>query len=192
MGCFVSTIAKDIDDVVSTVSTLVTDAGKTVEQLTSIASGLQPGAPGPKFLDSLADAQDVNGAMKTTMNQAQAASKKLFEKDFSGVDIAGTDKGVVKDYCPDCGDDEAVIGQLKVVFKNKGLPLDPKPIAEMATTIREEVKAQMGVSGTASGHYNINTNQKIDWTVAYGMFEITPKSQGLIYAFSVALDGGFG
>ncbi|QSO52090.1 hypothetical protein JZ785_25640 [Alicyclobacillus curvatus] len=195
MGQFVSALAKDIEAVSGSIAKLVTDAGQAVAQLGTMTAGFAGPVPqtpedGTVMTILFAAGDDVQTALKAALTSAEKASSSLFSKRFGDVDPAGTDKGVVNGYKPD-GDMSTVFSQMKQDFENWNLAVDDKIMNQMANTIAQQVKAQMGLAGTSYGSVYLNLNQKIDWTVAYGMFQVTPSSQGLVYAFSAALDGGW-
>jgi hypothetical protein len=49
----------------------------------------------------------------------------------------------------------------------------------------------MGATGTAYGTHNVDMNESIDWVVAYGEFQITTNTRGLIYAFGAVWNSGW-
>jgi hypothetical protein len=199
MGNIVSTIGSDIDSVVTSVSKLVTDVGGAVKQLSSIASGFAAPPAGQlsaavktsPYAITLGDPNDINSALKAAMNGAKAKAMSLFAAQFSGVTAAGQDMGVVSGYVSGTTDVPCVVGQMTNDFKIWEISTDPTTIQGMATTIATNVNAQLGMTGTAQGHHSLNMNEKIDWVVAYGIFEMGDNSQGLVYAYVAALDSGF-
>ena len=199
MGKVISTIGSDIESVVGSVSSLVTDVGGAVTQLTSIAAGFAspPVAPSLHFLKSsaysisLGDPTDINTALKNAMLAAKAAAAGLFAKTFPGVEAAGADFGVISGYVTTSGDVTCAAQQMASDFANWEISTDPATIQGMANTIATQVNAQMGMAGTAQGHHSLNMNEKIDWVVAYGIFTMGDNSSGLVYAYTAALDSGF-
>lgn len=199
MGNIVSTIGSDIDSVVTSVSKLVTDVGGAVKQLTSIASGfaappagqLSAALKSSPYAITLGDSGDIQTALKNAMNGAKARALSMFIAQFPGVTAAGQDMGVVKKYVSGTTDVPCVVDQMTNDFRTWEISTDPETIKGMAATIATNVNAQLGVAGAAQGHHSLNMNQKIDWVVAYGTFELSDNSQGLVYAYVAALESEF-
>ena len=214
MGSAVSAIASGVDSILTTIGNAVTDAGTTVAHLQMIAQDMLVGPPPPQT-GSFARAnarrglhvtspvmlfaraataptqQDVQTALKTAMDSAKSAAATLFKTQF-GQAPAGTDMGVVNGYNPNGSDLSSVITQITNDFSIWNLPLSNDQITSMAATLQSQVQAQMGRGGASWGKFVLNMNQTALWTVGYGMFQISPSSQGLIYGFSGAMDSGFG
>ena len=189
MGNIVSAIGSDIDSVVESVGKLVTDVSAAVAQLTSIAEGFAPkGAD--VYVVTLQDANDIDGALKNAMTGASSAASALFTSTWPSLTAAGVDNGVVQDYVAG-GSVQCVVDQVTSDFTDWEIDADSKTAKEMANTIAQNVKAQMGTAGSAQGHYSINMNQQIDWTVAYGLFAIGSGKSGLVYAYTAAFSSGF-
>lgn len=198
MGKIISDIGSDINSVVDSVGKLVTDVSSAVGQLTTIASGFStPPAPeknqllkSTEYVATLGDPEDINSALKSAMSAAQTKVSSVFSSTFSGVTAAGVDNGVVSDYVTGEGV-SCVIKQMTQDFKNWQIDADNATIEGMANTIATQISAQIGIAGTSQGHHSINMNQQIDWAVAYGLFAMGNNQQGLVYAYTAALDSGF-
>jgi len=189
-------------DVGNQIGSLVNNTALTISQLVSIIGSFgaapvgvgagvgpvsRPSRPSIKF----ADPNNVPQAVAATMAAANTAASTAFTQQFSGVTAAGVDNGAVTGYQPSGGNLKNVEVQMLNDFNNWNLPLSAEQVADMVATIAIEMQAQLGLAGTAYGQYYLNENQMIDWVVAYGEFVITDTQNGLIYAFTAALGGGW-
>lgn len=196
MGKIISAIGSDINTVASSIGDLVTDVSTAIQQLTHIAEGfntpeeLKPESSKRTFVISYSDPSDIDGAIKEAIKSAKSASQKLFEKTFPSISIAGTDAGVVQDYVQG-GSFDCVIKQISNDFSNWEINVSSDVVNQISQTIAEQIQAQMGAGNSSAGHHHVNMNQVIDWTVSYGLFALGDNKQGLIYAYSAALDSGF-
>lgn len=195
------------------VSNLVTNTGLTIYQLSELITGfaglaaaapliavgagggpvLTPRRPSIRFADP---PSNVPQAVQTVLKQAKGAATTTFTQQYPGVTPAGVDAGCVTNYTPSGGNLQNVVQQMAIDFNNWNLPVAPSAIGDMAETIAEEMSAQLGIAGTAYGAYYLNENQMIDWAVAYGEFVLSSPqngedNNGLIYAFTAALGGGW-
>lgn len=199
MGKVISTIGSDIDAVIGSVSTLVTDVTGAVGQLKSIAAGMAaPVAPSTAnfksspYVVSLGDPNDINSALKDAMQGAKAKATAVFKTTWPDMEPAGADNGVITGYVTTSGDVTCAAAQMTNDFKNWEINADSATVQGMANTIATQVNAQIGMAGSAQGHHSLNMNQKINWVVAYGIFAMGNNQNGLVYAYTAALDSGFG
>lgn len=203
MGQVLSTLVQDVDDVITSIGKTVTDATKSVGQLTGIVDGFtkasQPATPAllqgrlPYRTSSVvifSDAQDFNTALKGAVKSAKDAANKAFNAEWPDDSPAGTDSGIVASF-NSSGDVTTILSQLKQDFTNWSLPLNDNQILQMAQTLQTQVTAQAGQAGVAHGTYHLNMNQSMVWVVTYGIFYVTQTTQGLVYAFTAALDSSF-
>ena len=199
MGKIVSTLSKDVNDVATGIAQAVSDVATTVDQVTAIAAQFS-GTPVKKValagdieLGAEDNDQMLAEQIKKAMANAQKAVEKKFKTQFPDDEAPNTDKGVIQNYCGG-GSNIDLSGlkvQLKNDFSNWAMAADEKAINAMANTISTEVQAQMGAAGTSHGTQNVDMNESIDWIVAYGEFQITTESKGLVYAFGAVYNSGF-
>jgi hypothetical protein len=208
MGQFISAIVTSVDDICQTIAKTATNVGSTVTQLGTVAAGFTTStalfkSPALKHVQSLHlqaspapstanDAGDVPSALKSAMAGAQSATEALFKTLYSSVTAGGSDKGVDQNFNAN-GDVSTVATLIKQDFDNWQIAADPTTMNDIANTIKNGATFQMGASGTQHGVHNINLNQRIVWTAAYGMFSIDAASNknGLVYAFTAGFDSGF-
>jgi hypothetical protein len=190
MGKFVSTITDGINSIAQDICSSVTDAGKTLEQLTQITQDFTPPILRRGQLKAALDSTDLPDALKNSITSAQSAAKTAFTAKFPSDDPNCNDSGVVQGYQTG-GDVSSVVKQITKIFNDNQIDADSKTIGQMASTIQTEVDAHMGLRGTATGSHAINMNQSLEWSVAYAIFAIDENTNGLVYGFAAAMTGGW-
>lgn len=190
MGKIVSDVGSNLDSVVSGIAGLVTNVTQAVTQLNGVAQGfVTPQAD--RYVVSMSVPNDINGALKSAMTAALAKATAVFTKQWPDLTAAGADNGCVQAYVTGSSSVACVVDRLTSDFNTWEISADPTTIQQMANTIALNIQGQMGLAGSASGHHALNMNQSINWAVAYGLFQIDVNNQGLIYAYTAALDSGF-
>jgi hypothetical protein len=203
MGQIISAVGQDLDDVVGGITKLVTDVGTTVQQVTQLASSFVGAAPPVAAMahahvhtvEKFDDDQTLAANIKTAMTNSKTAVSKTFAAKFPNDATASVniDNGIVNNFCGggSGADVTPVIKQITNDFSNWAYGADKKAIQAMAQTISTQINAQMGATGTAYGTHNVDMNESIDWVVAYGEFQITTNTRGLIYAFGAVWNSGW-
>lgn len=196
MGNIVSAINSDITTVVKTVTEGITDVGAAVTSLKGITSSfLLPASPPQSqagfhtsnYIVSSNSSDDVDSALKETIQMVKKGVNDTFKNTFKGSTAAGTDYGIVQAYVLG-GGVACVAKQIEMVFDNWGINADSQTAQTMAETIAEEITAKAGGPGVAHGHHTIDGAQRINWAVGYGIFATGRDKKGLVYAFTASFD----
>lgn len=195
MGSVISSIIESPEEIAEEIAGSVTDVGKCVAQLKDLIaqfskqllnSDLEISAEKPAIVFLRDDVQDV---LADLIKKAASVASSTYTSIYSGKNPAGTNSGVVKDFC-DTGDITPIKQTLHDSLYRWDLPCWDEVVNDIAAAIKSQVTAQMGEVGSTYGQSILGPNQSLDWTVSYGLFVIDPtqKSNGLVYGFSAGLD----
>ncbi|MCW3083302.1 MAG: hypothetical protein JWP12_668 [Bacteroidetes bacterium] len=214
MGKIVSAIGGTVDDVVSQISSAVTDVAKTAAQLegmvTTISNQMSPpaglhvaGYPQAHYHALKSSGRMVNYDQENigkTITDARAAMAKSATSNFTKIfkDLEGddddltinSDSGLVQNYCNDALQGlPQLTTQIQQNFDTWQIPSTTQVINNMATTIANEIVEKAGGPSFSHGVYSLTNSQTLYWVVSYGVFDVSvqPTTQALVYAFAVAL-----
>lgn len=116
------------------------------------------------------------------------ALTKAWAAKFPNLDPNDIDSGLMQPYSANVGGTapQCALDLITQDFQNWNIPTESKAQEQIAKTITEHLQSNGGVTSSASGSFQVNSNQSIAWMARFGEFSVTASQNGVIYAFTAA------